>query len=111
MKMIIAIVQPFMAADVVHALHALRGITGATFNDVRGFGRSRRQDALAGEIVLNEASKVRVEVVVNDAQAPAVAEAIRNAARTGNRGDGKIFVLPVDRALRIASNEDGEAVV
>lgn len=111
MKMIVAIVQPFMAADVVHALHGMKGVTGATFTDVRGFGRARRFDDRGGEVVTDEAAKVRVEVVVRDEQADAVARAIRTAARTGNRGDGKVFVLPVEQALRIASDEEGHVVV
>ena len=111
MKMIVAIVQPFMAADVVHALHGLRGVTGATFSDVRGFGRARRYGNRGNEVVNDEAMKVRVEVVVRDEQADAVARAIREAARTGNRGDGKVFVLPVEAALRIATEEEGDGVV
>lgn len=111
MKMIIAIVQPFMAGDVSHALHQMRGVTGASFTDVRGFGRARRPGMRGGEIVTDEAAKVRIEVVVRDEQAEAVARTIREAARTGNRGDGKIFVLPVERALRISTEEEGDTVV
>lgn len=111
MRMIIAIVQPFMAADVVHVLHSMKGVSGATFTDVRGFGRARRYGKRDAEVVTDEAAKVRVEVVVRDEEADAVARAIRAAARTGNRGDGKVFILPVEQALRIASEEAGDDVV
>ena len=111
MKMIIAIVQPFMGADVVHALHGMDGVTGATFTEARGFGRSRRKGVLDGELISDEGAKVRVEVVVRDEQAAAVAQAIRAAAHTGNRGDGKVFVLPVDDVMRISTGEQGEEVV
>lgn len=111
MKMVIAIVQPFMAPAVVHALHGMEWVTGATFTDVRGFGRSRRRGVLRGELVSDEAAKVRVEVVVGDEQATAVAQAIRAAAHTGNRGDGKVFVLPVEEAMRISTGEEGAQVV
>lgn len=111
MKLIIAIVQPFMAPDVDRALHAAEGVTGATYSDVRGFGRARRSGASTRDNVSDEVSKVRVEVIVRDQQANKVAQMIRDAAHTGNRGDGKIFVLDVERAMRIASDEEGEGVV
>lgn len=111
MKLIIAIVQPFMAPDVDRALHAAEGVTGATYTDVRGFGRARRGGASTGDAVSDEVSKVRIEVVVRDERASDVAQVIRDAAHTGNRGDGKVFVLAVERAMRIASDEEGERVV
>lgn len=110
MKLIIAIVQPFMATEVHRALHGLHAVTGATFTDVRGFGRGRRHGAPDVEEIPDGAPKVRVEVVVRDALAGEVAQVMREAARTGNRGDGKVFVLSVERALRIADDEEGEAV-
>ncbi|ODT04482.1 MAG: hypothetical protein ABS52_04285 [Gemmatimonadetes bacterium SCN 70-22] len=111
MKLIIAIVQPFMAAEVYRALHGVHAVTGATFTDVRGFGRGRRHGAPNVEEIPNGTPKVRVEVVVRDVLAGEVAQAMRQAARTGNRGDGKVFVLPVEHALRIADDEEGEGVV
>ena len=110
MKMLIAIVQPFMAADVAHALQAMPAVTGATFTEVRGFGRATRH-MQHDDVVSAEASKVQVVVIVRDEHVEAVAQAIRAAARTGNRGDGKIFVLAVERALHIASDNEGERVV
>lgn len=110
MKMIIAIVQRFMADDVVRALHAMPVVTGATLTDSRGFGRRRRGMGM-GESVTDEAAKLRVEVVARDEDADAIAQVIRGAARTGNRGDGKIFILPIERAMRIADDEEGEGIV
>ena len=111
MKMIIAIVQPFMAAEVMRVLHDLPSVTGATLTDVRGFGRAGRTGAPGRELVTDEARKLRVEVVVRDDAAGEVAQAIRLAARTGNRGDGKVFVLPVEHAMRIAEDMEGELIV
>lgn len=111
MKMVIAFVQPFMAGDVLHALHQVSGVTGATFTDVRGFGRDRHTDAALPEALFGAAAKVRVEVMVRDEYEDAVVRAIHGAARTGKRGDGKIYVAPVTRALRIATGEEGEAAV
>ena len=103
MKMIIAFVQPFMAKDVVHALHQVPGVTGASFTEVRGFGGERRSDTPVPEVIHGTAEKTRVEVVVRDSLEEQVVDAIRIAARTGARGDGKIFVLPVARAVKINS--------
>lgn len=110
MKMLIAIVQPFMAADVANALQAMPDVSGATFSEVRGFGRATRY-MQHDEVVSAEASKVQVMVILRDDHVESVAQAIRAAARTGNRGDGKIFVLDVERALHIASDDEGENVV
>ncbi len=111
MKMVIAFIQPFMAPDVVHALHRVPGLTGATFTDVKGFGRGRPTDSPTAEVLYGTADKVRIEVVVPEDLEDVVAEAIREAARTGNRGDGKIYVLPVERAVRIATAEEGDDAV
>lgn len=111
MKMIIAFVQPFMASDIVHALRAVPGLSGATFTDVKGFGRGRGADAPTSEMLHGTAGKVRVEVIVRDEIEAVVVRTIREAAQTGNRGDGKIYVLPVHRALRIATDEEGAGAV
>lgn len=107
MKMVIAFVQQFMAPHVVAALHQVPGLTGATFTDVRGFGRGRTTDTPDPELLYGTVEKVRVEVMVRDDMESAVVHAIREAGHTGNRGDGKIYVLPVDRAVRIATGEEG----
>ena len=111
MKMILAFIQPFMAPQVVQALHAVPGITGATFADAKGFGRGRPADKPVPEVLFGTADKVRVEVVIRDDLENAVVAAIRGAAPTGKRGDGKIYVLPLVRAVRIATEEEGENAV
>jgi nitrogen regulatory protein PII len=111
MRMVIAFVQPFMTDRVEEALHGITGLSGATFTDVKGFGRGRASDVPGSEVLLGTSPKVRVEVIVPDALERAVVLAIRDAARTGNRGDGKVFVLPVSRAVRIATGEEGETAI
>ena len=110
MRMVIAFVQQFMAPQVVTALHQVPGLTGATFTDVKGFGRGRAAGTPNPELLYGTAGKVRVEVMVGDDLENAVVQAIREAGHTGNRGDGKIYVLPVDRAIRIATGEEGDDV-
>lgn len=107
--LVLAFVQPFRAAAIIDALHAVPGVTGATFSDASGFGRGRRADVPARETVAGAAPRTRVEVVVRAELEDAVVRAIREAARTTHRGDGKIYVLPVLRAVRIATGEDGAA--
>lgn len=108
MQMIVAYVQPFMARDVVHALHQVDGVTGATFTEVRGFGGERRTDVAVPEVLYGTVVKMRVEIVVRDSLVVSVVEAIRLAARTGQRGDGKIFVLPVVRGVKIMTGAVSE---
>lgn len=107
MRMILAIVQPFMVEEVKQALHALDGLTGATFSGARGFGRGRQDAPLSDEAIQGTTERVRVEVVVPAAMENIVVEGIRRAAHTGHRGDGKIFVLPVYRSVRISTGEEG----
>jgi len=111
MKMVIAFIQPFMAPDVVLALHRVPGLTGATFTDVKGFGRGRPTDSPTSEVLFGTADRIRIEVAVPADCEQVVVRAIQEAAHTGNRGDGKIYVLPVDRAVRIATGEEGDAGV
>lgn len=107
LRMIVAFVQPFMASKVVHALHQVKGLSGATFTDVRGFGRGRLADTAIPEVIAGTADRVRVDVVVPQALEQEVVDAIQRAAHTGNRGDGKIYVLTVARAVRISTGEEG----
>ena len=108
MKMILAFIQPYMAPQVVHALHRVAGLTGATFTDAKGFGRGRSAERPVPEVLFGTADKVRVEVIVRDELQDAVVAAIRRAAHTGKRGDGKVYILPVAGAVRIATGEEGE---
>ena len=110
MKMVVAFVQQFMAPQVIAALHQVPELTGATFTEVKGFGRGRTTDTPDPELLYGTTEKVRVEVMVPDDMQNAVVDAIREAAHTGNRGDGKIYVIPVDRAVRIATGQEGENV-
>lgn len=113
MKMILAYVPPHRLDGVTRALEHLGDLPGMTVTDARGFGREKLEvearDRRAG--LLDYTDVVRVEVCVPDGQVDPVLDAITEAARTGQRGDGKIFVLPVERGRRIRTGEEGEAVV
>ncbi|MFO8153522.1 P-II family nitrogen regulator [Thioalkalivibrio sp.] len=108
MKKIEAIIKPFKLEDVREALTEA-GITGMTATEVKGFGRQRGHTELyrGAEYVVDFLPKVRLEVVVDDGQVDLCIDAIVNAANTGKIGDGKIFVTPVDRAVRIRTREEG----
>lgn len=110
MKAVIAFIRTTKEEAVREALHNHAGVTGATFSDVRGFGRGRGHDHSKGavdEAVVGTLAKVRVDVMVSDGHAIGVRDAIASAARTGNRGDGKVYILPLDSALRISTGEYG----
>ena len=114
MKTIVAFIRPSKEEPVREALHDLKGVSGATFSDVRGFGRGRGHEHSPGssdEAVVGTLPKVRVDVMVSAAHTDAVAAAIAAAARTGNRGDGKVYVLPVESALRISTGEIGASAL
>ena len=108
MKMIVAIIKPFKLDDVKDALHGV-GVTGITVTEAKGFGRQKGHTELyrGAEYVIDFLPKVKLEVVVEDGLADNVVEAIAGAARTGSIGDGKIFVLDVEQALRIRTGDIG----
>lgn len=108
MKKIEAIIQPFKLDAVKQALNEL-GVRGLTVWHVEGFGRQKGHTEVyrGAEYMVSFTPKTCVEVVVNDDIAPKVIKAITEAARTGNIGDGKIFVLPLDDAIRIRTGESG----
>ena len=112
MKKVEAIIKPFKLDDVKDALHEV-GVSGLTVTDVKGFGRQKGHTELyrGAEYVIDFLPKVKVEVVVEDSLVENVVEAIENAARTGRIGDGKIFVLPVDEAIRIRTGDRGPDAV
>jgi nitrogen regulatory protein P-II 1 len=112
MKKIDAIIKPFKLDDVREALSAI-GITGMTATEVKGFGRQKGHTELyrGAEYVVDFLPKVRIEVVVKDAQMDDCIEAITKAARTGKIGDGKIFVTSVERVVRIRTGEQDEAAI
>jgi len=113
MKQVIAFIRPSKEDEVCQALHAINGLSGASFADVRGFGRGRhgRSEQDIREAVAGALPQVRVDVVVPAALAPRVVDAIARAAHTGNRGDGKVYVATVDTAQRISTRETGPAAV
>jgi nitrogen regulatory protein P-II 2 len=109
MKLIIAIIKPFKL-DEVHDTLNRHGITGMTVTEVKGYGRQKGHTEIyrGTEYAVSFLPKVRVEVVVPDGQAEKVVEAIVGSARTGQIGDGKIFITAIDQAIRIRTGETGE---
>ena len=109
MKEVKAIVQPFMVEEILHRLEAL-DVPGLTLSEVRGWGRSRAVDTAESvqEAGHAFARKTKLEIVVADDECERVVEVIATAARTGRPGDGKIFVLPVESAIRIRTGERDE---
>ena len=112
MKKVEAIIKPFKLDEVKEALHDV-GVTGMTVTEAKGFGRQKGHTELyrGAEYIVDFLPKVKIEVVVDDGLAERAVEAIQNAAATGRIGDGKIFVMPVDRAVRIRTGErDSDAI-
>ena len=101
MKEIKAIIQPFMLEKVMDALAAIDGLPGITVSEVKGFGQTRGRTQTSRDEPIRCLKKTKLEVVVPDALATTVVECIRQHAHTGNLGDGKIFVLPVEDVIRI----------
>jgi len=112
MKKVEAIIKPFKLDDVKDALMEA-GVLGMTVLEARGFGRSlgRREVYRGAEYVVDLVPKLKVEVVVNDDMVDAVVEAIQKAAFTGKIGDGKVFVLPLEEAVRIRTGERGPLAI
>jgi nitrogen regulatory protein P-II 2 len=112
MKLIIAIIKPFKLEDVRDALTGI-GVHGMTVSEVKGYGRQKGHTEIyrGAEYAINFLPKVRVETVVSDDIADKVVEGIAAAAKTGQIGDGKIFVTPVEHAVRIRTGEsDNDAL-
>jgi len=109
MKKITAIIKPFKLEDVREQLSKV-GVNGITVTEVKGFGRQKGHTELyrGAEYVIDFLPKVKLEAVVTDDQAEECIEAISGAARTGKIGDGKIFVEPVERAIRIRTGEEND---
>ena len=108
MKLVTAIVKPFKLDDVKSALQA-HGVQGMTVSEVQGYGRQRGHTEVyrGAEYVVDFVPKVRIEVVVDDADATGVVDVIVQAAQTGQIGDGKVWVMPVDAVVRVRTGERG----
>ena len=106
MKLVVAIIKPFKLDEVRQALTAI-GVHGMTVTEVKGYGRQKGHTEIyrGAEYAVNFLPKMRVEVAVASEQVDKVIEAITAAAKTGQIGDGKIFVSPIDQALRIRTGE------
>lgn len=112
MKKITAVIKPFKLDDVRAALHEI-GITGMTVSEVKGYGRQKGHTEVyrGAEYVVEFLPKVKVETVVSDSQVDAAVDAIVQAGRTGKIGDGKIFVEPIERVVRIRTGEENDTAI
>ncbi len=112
MKLIIAVIKPFKLEEVKEAITAV-GIEGMTVTEVKGFGRQKGHTEVyrGSEYTVDFLPKVKIEVVVGDEIVGAVVDAIVKAAKTGKIGDGKVFVVPLSDAVRIRTDERGEAAI
>lgn len=112
MKLVVAVVKPFKLDEVKDALRDI-GVQGLTVSEVQGYGRQRGHTEVyrGAEYTVDLVPKVRIEVLVPDAARAAVVDAIARSARTGRIGDGKIWVLDVEEAVRIRTGERGEDAI
>ena len=112
MKKIEAIIKPFKLDEVKNALHEV-GVTGMTVTEVKGFGRQKGHTEVyrGAEYVIDFLPKLKVEVVLDDSLVERAVQAVQDAARTDKIGDGKIFVVPVEQAVRIRTGEQGPDAV
>jgi len=113
MKEIKAIIRPFRLLDVMEELHAIKGLPGVTVSEIKGFGKSRAKNAkdkIVYEMV-EFVPRIKLEVVVHDEMADDVVNVIQKFAHTGNTGDGKIFVINVEEAVKIRTNERGRDAI
>jgi len=112
MKFVIAVVKPNRVEEVREALAAV-GVKGMTVSEVKGYGRQKGHTEIyrGAEYKIDFAPKARIEVAIDDAEVPAVVEAITRAAKSGKIGDGKIFVLELAETIRIRTGETGSAAL
>ena len=112
MKIILAFIPPFRLDRVTLALHGIDGVNGMTVTDARGFGHGKRsRDGTTDEALVDYTPTTRVECVVSDQITESVIQAILDAAHTGSSGDGRIFVAPIEQAVRIKTRERGPHTV
>jgi nitrogen regulatory protein P-II 1 len=109
MKKIEAVIKPFKLDEVKEALHEI-GVQGMTVTEVKGFGRQKGHTELyrGAEYVVDFLPKIKLEIAISDDLVDKVVEAIAGAANTGRIGDGKIFVFPMEQAVRIRTGERGD---
>jgi nitrogen regulatory protein PII len=112
MKKIEAIIKPFKLEEVKEALADI-GVEGMTVSEVKGFGRQKGHTEIyrGSEYTVDFLPKIKIEVVLGDGQVEAASAAIIKAAKTGKIGDGKVFISPVEEAVRIRTEETGEKAV
>ena len=112
MKKIEAIIKPFKLEDVKEALSGL-GVEGMTVSEVKGFGRQKGHTEIyrGSEYTVDFLPKIKIEIVLADGMVSSAVDAIVKAAKTGKIGDGKVFVTPIENAIRIRTEETGEAAV
>jgi nitrogen regulatory protein P-II 1 len=112
MKLVEAIIKPFKLDEVKDALNEI-GIEGITVSEVKGFGRQKGHTELyrGAEYVVDFIPKIKLEIAISDDLVAKVVETIQTAAKTGRIGDGKIFVIPLDEAMRIRTGEKGDDAV
>ena len=112
MKKIEAVIKPFKLDEVKTALQEV-GIQGMTISEVKGFGRQKGHTELyrGAEYVVDFLPKVKIDIVVSEADVSKVVDAIQKAAKTGRIGDGKIFISPIENIIRIRTGETGDAAI
>jgi nitrogen regulatory protein P-II 1 len=112
MKKIEAIIKPFKLDEVKEALHEI-GLQGITVLEAKGFGRQKGHTELyrGAEYVVDFLPKVKIELVIDDALVERAVEAIQQSAHTGRIGDGKIFIIPVEEAIRVRTGERGTEAI
>jgi len=112
MKKVEAVIKPFKLDEVKEALHEV-GIQGITVTEAKGFGRQKGHTELyrGAEYVVDFLPKVKIEIIMDDALVDRAVEAIQQAAQTGRIGDGKIFISPVEEAIRIRTGERGSDAI
>ena len=112
MKKIEAIIKPFKLDDVKEALNEI-GIQGMTVSEVKGYGRQKGHKEIyrGAEYVVDFIPKIKIEIVLEASRVDEVVNQIRNAANTGKIGDGKIFVIPIEEAVRVRTGETGKDAI
>ena len=112
MKLVIAIIKPFKLEEVKDALAEI-AVQGMTVTEVKGFGRQKGHTEIyrGSEYAVDFLPKIKIEIAVADETVPNVIEAVVKAAKTGKIGDGKIFVLPLDEAVRVRTDERGDTAL